>query len=104
MAARRRAGSLSPNTSLRLRVNKVDTLMGMTCLLSTAASSVDANTSTTSPWTTPNLDILFSLRVPRSDQPAGLLEFQPRTARMQARGIAVTKVAQEVRAQPAGRF
>src|SRR5260370_25252149 len=37
MAARRRAGSPSPNTSCRLRVNKVD-MLDMACLLSAAGA------------------------------------------------------------------
>src|SRR6266571_2706272 len=40
----------------------------------------------------------------RSEQPACLLELQPRAARMQTPGITVPEVAQEVRPQPAGRL
>src|SRR5882724_2256836 len=38
MAVRRRLGSFSPKTSLRLRVNKVDILKDMACLLSTCCN------------------------------------------------------------------
>src|SRR5690349_18456894 len=42
MAARRRVGSLSPKTSRRLRISKVDTLFDMACLLSARSAGLDA--------------------------------------------------------------
>src|SRR5689334_6036781 len=44
MAARRRAGSFSPNTSWRLRVSKVDMLYDMACLLSASSAACDIST------------------------------------------------------------